>query len=146
MHGVAFYIKNNIAFKVRSDLCYDDLEALTVEIEKPSQKSFLITTWYRPPSSEISIMSKFEQLLKNLEDCNKESIIQGDFNCNILAKEIDAHASTILSLQNEYQYTQLIDNPTRVTENSSTLIDHLISNMPAHKVITTGVSNIYYYK
>jgi exonuclease III len=98
MHGVAFYIKNNIAFKVRSDLCYDDLEALTVEIEKPSQKSFLITTWYRPPSSEISIMSKFEQLLKNLEDCNKESIIQGDFNCNILAKEIDAHASTILSL------------------------------------------------
>jgi hypothetical protein len=29
-----------------------------------------------------------------------------------------------------------------VTENSSTLIDHLISNMPAHKVITTGVSNI----
>ena len=36
---------------------------------------------------------------------------------------------------------ELIDNPTRVTENSSTLIDHLISNMP-HKVITTGVSNI----
>jgi hypothetical protein len=141
-HGVAFYIKNNIAFKVRSDLCYDDLEALTVQIEKPSQKSFLITTWYRPPSSEISIMSKFEQLLKNLEDCNKESIILGDFDCNILAKEIDAHASTILSLYNEYQHTQLIDNPTRVTENSSTLIDHLISNMLAHKVITTGVSNI----
>jgi exonuclease III len=118
--GVVFYIKNNIAFKVRFDLCYDDLETLTVEIEKPSQKYFLITTWYRPPSSEISIMSKFEQLLKNLEDCNKESIILGDFNCNILAKEIDTHTSTILSLYDEYQYTQLIDNPTRVTENSST--------------------------
>ena len=50
--GVALYIKNNIPFLVRQDLVSPNLEMLCVEINKKFSRPFLISTWYRPPSSE----------------------------------------------------------------------------------------------
>ena len=52
--GVGFYIRNSINFQVRSDLTIDDIEFLTIEINKDKIKPFLISTWYRPLSFTIS--------------------------------------------------------------------------------------------
>ena len=139
--GVAIYIKEAISFKVRSDLKCDEIESLTVEITKPNQKPFLVTSWYRPPSSEIEVLNCFDRLLSRLEDENKESIILGDVNCNLLAKNVDSRTSTLKFTYDVYQYSQLIKTPTRITENTSTLIDHLITNMP-HKIIKSGVCHL----
>jgi len=32
-------------------LVFDQLESLSIEISKPRSKSFIVTTWYRPPNS-----------------------------------------------------------------------------------------------
>ena len=60
---------------------------------------------------------------------DKESIILGDFNCDILENnhkdQITHELNFITKL---YQYQQLIDEPTRETIHSKTLIDHLYSN------------------
>ena len=54
--GVGFYIRNSINFQVRSDLNKDDIEFLTIEINKDKIKPFLMSTWYRPPISSIALI------------------------------------------------------------------------------------------
>ena len=44
--GVAFYIKDNINYKVRTDITPCNLEIMVIEITKPKVKPFLITSWY----------------------------------------------------------------------------------------------------
>ena len=60
-----------------------DLEILTIEIIGKFVKPFLVTTWYRPPASELNVLDTFETYLQSLEMEEKESIILGDFNCNV---------------------------------------------------------------
>ena len=57
--GVALYIKNNIPFLVRQDLVSPNLEMLCVEINKKFSRPFLISSWYRPPNSEIDLFNNF---------------------------------------------------------------------------------------
>ena len=69
-----------------ADLNKDDIEFLTIEINKDKIKPFLISTWYRPPNSSIDLFNKFENILRLIDIEEKESIILGDLNCNLLNK------------------------------------------------------------
>ena len=51
--GVVIYIRNNLLHSQRNDLATDDLEMACIEVKLPYNKSFLVVTWYRPPSSQI---------------------------------------------------------------------------------------------
>ena len=51
--GVCFYVKSSINFTIRKDLNVDTLENLSLEIQEPSCKPFVVVTWYRPPDSPI---------------------------------------------------------------------------------------------
>ncbi len=84
--GVAIYLRNNIPFLERSDLISDNVEALCLEIRKPKSKPVLVSTWYRPPDSNIELLECFEKFLQKIDDENKEMIITGDFNCDLLKK------------------------------------------------------------
>ena len=117
------------------------MEILTIEIKKPKSKPFLVTTWYRPPDSKIEILEKFETCLLNLDKEEKESIVLGDFNCNLLSKSPDQNTDYLNFLVEAYQYVQLINEATRITPNSRTLIDHIITNKP-DKITRHGVAHI----
>ena len=82
-----------------------ELEILTIEIIGKYVKPSLITTWYRPPASELNVLGTFETYLQLLEMEEKESIILGDFNCNVLEINETPHTSKLTSLYDEYQYT-----------------------------------------
>jgi predicted glutamine amidotransferase len=52
--GVAIYLRNNIPYVERSDLIIpENVEALCLRIRKPKSKPVLVSTWYRPPDSNI---------------------------------------------------------------------------------------------
>jgi hypothetical protein len=57
------YIKNNIPYTERKDLVPDNLEMTCVEITRQHSKPLLISTWYRPPNSELDIFTNFELFL-----------------------------------------------------------------------------------
>ena len=71
----------------------------------------------------------------------------GDLNCDMLKKEALQNTSTkkLNSLYELYQLFQLIEEPTRITMKSSSLIDHIVTNTPekiSHSgVIHTGISD-----
>ena len=54
---------------------------------------------------------------------SKEQIILGDLNCNYLSDRNNMHLSQLKQLSSTYQFQQLINEPTRITPNFSTLID-----------------------
>ena len=61
--GVALHIKNTTPYTERKDLVPDNLEMICVEINRQHSRPFLITTWYRPPNSELDIFNSFELFL-----------------------------------------------------------------------------------
>ena len=80
---------------------------------------------YRPPDSKIEYNDRFEEFIDTVLNEEKEFVLMGDINKNLLNSDIDrewGNFTTSLGL------TQLVDEPTRVTSDSRTLIDHIYTN------------------
>ena len=50
----------------------DKLEAICIEVLKPSSPSFIVGIIYRPPSAFVDSFSNIEQLVKLIDDENRE--------------------------------------------------------------------------
>ena len=82
--GVCLYLCNSINNIIRKDLIPSELEAVCIEITKPHSQPFLVTTIYHPPNSTSNdFFLHFENLIKLIDDENKELYILGDFNCDM---------------------------------------------------------------
>jgi len=123
--GVGIFVRNDVLCNERLDLNFTDenCENLTVEISI-GYKKWLISVVYRHPSMPVAkFKSCFYDFLEKIEDVNKNCIILGDFNIDLLNK-----TPAIQEFINNVEFRnfrQLIDKPTRVFKNSSTLIDHI---------------------
>ena len=56
--GVALYIRENLSYTNRIDLVPENLEMVCLEINLPRSRSFLVSTWYRPPSAEMQLFNE----------------------------------------------------------------------------------------
>ena len=121
------------------------LEAVCIEIDKPCSRPFVVITVYRPPNAQTVFFNDLEQLVKTIDDENKEIYILGDLNCDLLKSISDQPTTKLKSIFEMYQLTQLIDEATRITTTSNTLIDHFITNTQEKicksGVIHTGISD-----
>ena len=52
----------------------------------------------------------------------------GDFNINLISAQNNNHASKLIDLFHSSNMYSLINKPTRVTDTTATLIDHIWSN------------------
>ena len=89
------------------------------------------------------IYSTKYSLLPEIEFENRESIIAGDMNCNLLKEE--NHTKHIRNVYITFGCTQLVEHATGTTTKNGTLIDHLATTKPisvSHKgVIPCGISD-----
>jgi hypothetical protein len=89
----------------------------------------------RPPSSDKIYYSLIEDLLGLAIDTGiSDVILTGDFNLNI---DSQTSSRKIQALCQQYGLTQIIDEHTHFTENSSSLIDMFTNN----NVIKAGVGD-----
>jgi exonuclease III len=141
--GVAFFIKNTLSYSERNDLIPDsgNLEIICIEISKRFCASFIASSWYRPLSSELEIFDNFELFLFKCDLENKELILVGDMNCDFSKMPSDPHSRRLQFLCSMYQPSQLVDEPTRVTENSATLIDLILTDRPEN-ILRSGVNHL----
>lgn len=126
--GLLIYSKSELPCIQRDDLEINDLELIWLEVRNHKQKSFLICYCYRPPSSTSEWVEKFEQSLEKANVENKEIILLGDFNFNLLNET--SNTRSWLRTINSLQFDQLVQEPTRITDTTETLIDHVYSNLP----------------
>ena len=137
--GIIVYVRNNINAKRREDLETHDIPCLCLEISPTNGKSFLVVNIYRPPNSTIEFNDRFEDFIDVISNQEKEFILLGDFNKNLLIEETErnwGNFTTSLGL------TQLVSEPTRVTKDSKTLIDHIYTNTE-ETIQSVSVKNLF---
>ena len=131
--GVAVYISNNIKWKRKNNFENSNIESVWIEITPNKSKSFFVGCVYRPPDSSCHLSKEWNNIfsldLANIFDCEKETIVVGDFNVNYLKR---ADHREVKDIFNGHGLTQLIKDPTRVTSSSSTLIDLIFTNKPCN--------------
>ena len=127
--GVAMYIKNDLIFLRKDEFCQNmNLEIIVVEIKLEKQKPFLVICWYRPPNSKLETFSAFENVIQNIDDMQLPYYILGDMNCDVSNKCMPWHTKRLIDIMECYNCTQVINDYTRVTRNSSTTVDLIFSN------------------
>ena len=128
--GVCFYVRCNLNYKIRDDLSSENLELLVLEITRLRSKPFLVSTWYRPPDSPVSVFNDFEEVVMKIDAENSEFFLLADINVDLTPGITSASAIKLQHIFDIYGLNQLITEPTRVAMNSCTLIDHCITNSP----------------
>ena len=126
--GVGCYIRNDIRWQRREDLEQKCIEAMWIEILVKNSKSFLVCIIYRPPNSskylDQNFEEKFDDMITTAMAKNKETIIAGDMNCNYLDQFNHKAIKNTLKLNG---FKQVINEATRMTIKTSTLIDVIIT-------------------
>ena len=130
--GILFYVKDTYSYKIRNDLHLNDLECLWIEVKVPGIESYLLSTCYRPPSSNKAYNDQIKTSIEKASLENKEMYILGDFNVNYNVKNV----SFITELENILNVSQIVNFDTRVTQNSSTCIDLILTSNPKKHLIT----------
>lgn len=140
--GVCIYLRSTINYKPRADLEADNIEALCIEILKPNSKPFAVISCYRPPNSNVDqFFNSLSTLIERLDHEDKELYILGDLNCNFIAEQKDHPTNKLIQLSEDFQLTQLINEPNRITEKSRTLIDVVLTNT-RNRVADSGVLHL----
>ena len=127
--GVICYIREDLSYERRKDLEIEGIEAIWVEIFPKKSHSFLLSFMYRPPDSseyiDPNFVEKLETMIQTANYENKEAIVAGDLNCDYLIADNHKNIKSIFKLNG---FKQLINEPTRITDGTKTLIDVIYSN------------------
>ncbi|MBM3937968.1 MAG: hypothetical protein FJ333_04840 [Sphingomonadales bacterium] len=138
--GIALYIDQNYNFKTRPDLSiFLDriLETQFIELSVSPRKKVLIGSLYRPAVNHPTLSSAeqydqfielFANLLNTLSDINIPVLLTGDFNLDLLKYSQIKQVTEYVDLLFSFGFLQLVMKPTRMNNNSATLIDHLITS------------------
>jgi len=119
--GIAVYIADNLSFN-RLDTPAENIEALWFELSQPNSKKILFGAIYRPPNLDASTFTdSLEEMLNNHVNEGFETVLLGDFNFDYTSP--NAATKHFQRIANLFNLKQLITDPTRITQNSRTLID-----------------------
>ena len=127
--GVACYIKSDIALNQRKDFS-TDIENIFFDILLPYSKPILIGIIYRPPD-QSGFLNNLTEAINNTEKFDEQDIyILGDFNINLLHKETlrKTYPKYYRDFCSLHGLKQLINSPTRITQNTTTLLYHILTN------------------
>ena len=79
----------------------------------------------RPPNGDMTV---FQNLLDSNDKTSKNIILSADSNINVLDYESNKKVQHFLSSMFHYNMIPTINKPTRVTRNTATATDHIITN------------------
>ena len=144
------YISDKISYKMRNDLniyCSKQLESVFIEVLIPNKQNQLIGTVYKHPSMNVSKFNHeyLTDILTKIKNENKNIILMGDFNVNLINYYKNRGTDEFLELLFNHNFTPQITLPTRITEKTATLIDNIFVNGQTQKYnpgnITTSISD-----
>ena len=123
-----------------------DIESLWVEVNSPDGTSYLICSMYRPPSASHDYYDKMIENIELVSMLNKEIVNFGDLNFNYKIDE-SLSSNPVHLIENLFQLSQIVTEPTRKTLTSLTLLDVILTSVPEKhlesRVLTTAFSDHY---
>ena len=140
--GLCMFIKNSLLFKFNLNLSSisNDYESLCVEIINKASKNIVVHALYRPPSGKINAFEDYiKNIIGNKSSLNKSVYFVGDINLNILDYDVNKQTNKFFNTIFQSGYIPLINKPTRVTNDTATSIDQIITNEFINTKIKTGI-------
>ena len=84
---------------------------------------------YRRPNGDMTVFEKFCKILGSVNDkTSKNIVLAGDLNINVLNYGSNKKVQNFLINTFQYNMIPTINKPTRVTRNTATAIDHIITD------------------
>ena len=139
---MACYIRNDISFSVRGDFS-SEIENIFLDILLPKTKPILIGILYRPPDQSKFLDNLSTSISQTCSFNEQEVYILGDLNINLINSQ--KHTPNGIKRYKEFcslhGIEQLLTLPTRITNNSSSLLDHILTNS-ADRILQFGIVNV----
>lgn len=141
--GVIVYVKNNLDVNVNIEKI-TQINLLRI-LFKINNISFGLTASYRPPATDLQqYIRDLDRYFSFLVKKNIE-IFMGDININILNKQ-EQYVNNYLSILAENGLFPYVNKPTRVTENTNSIIDHIFVRKDKHFHLRNTGLNSYIFE
>ena len=112
-----------------------DSESVFTEIDITTHKKLVVAVIYRHPNKPYhEFQDHIMQTLNKLNHENKDYLICGDFNINLLKHETKRSIDNYIDTLYSEGCINIIDKPTRITETTATLLDHMYTNLSNNSV------------
>ena len=119
------------------------LESTFAEISQGSSNLIIGTIYKHPFMKANDFLEKLGPILDKISSENKTVVLMGDFNLDLLKFEIKPEIFKFLDTLSSFLLKPQITLPTRITENSTSLIDNIfISAIPYNATSGNFISGI----
>ena len=142
--GLAFYVNHRACDDTNYEILELNLEhvnehscehmflKINIKLTNNSLKSYIIGNLYRSPDSKIKLTdftNRIEQMLAKLDKHKTKNItLVGDLNIDLIKHDTDKHGQELINMTTSHGFLQVISRPTRITDHTATLIDHIYTN------------------
>ncbi|CAB4006335.1 Hypothetical predicted protein [Paramuricea clavata] len=142
--GVCVFTRNSLKTKIIKDISVISsmgFHQLWILIQHKKMKSIVLCVAYRPPDCPVScFVDDFMDNYSYALTLKKDIFVVGDLNCNLLKSGPESDA--LNELCSSLNLFQLIKEPTRVTLQSSSLIDVILTSNTS-LVVESGVEKTH---
>ena len=128
--GLAVFVSNSISYSAKDNRSVDQLEMVWLEAKPTYSKPFLICPVYRPSSfNKLHFFTICMTILSWRCHLVYQFMVMGDLNIDCVPEVYTCSASNeIFKFCQLFNFKQSVTFSTRVTLNTSTLIDVILSN------------------
>ena len=138
--GVCIYVKNELTVvQINLDLppCLG-VEDIWLRVQARKLPSVIVGALYRHPHAHVESFQYISNALQKASLQNKSFFLLGDLNDDLLKPQ-----ARLSKIHSEVKFDQIIDKPTRITQNSKTLLDVIITNN-IDLILSSDVSPCHY--
>ena len=141
--GISIFIKNCITTQKIESCCLSlpHIESLFVKLNHRNKK-IIVAVIYKPPNANNNLfIEKLTEIL-TISNINSydECILCGDFNYNLLELDNNNSVLNFFTSVNAFSLFPLISKPTRIADESATLLDNIFIRNPSN--YKSGIFNI----
>ena len=132
--GTAIYVREEYASSQIMQNDGNEVDDLWVNIQVRKNRSFVVGSLYRPPKASVQSIQYIEERFREAISLRKTLYILGDFNDD----QSKLKSNKMKPVLDRLGLHQLIKSATRITPDSQTVLDLLISNNPS-SIVSTDV-------
>ena len=146
--GTSIFINDSVQYEERKDLKLDLHSDLTnscfIELDKHTinnRRNIVLGCLYKPPHVSIEKFNeKFNDICFSLSNTNKDVYMLGDFNINLGDScSNNHHTQELKNILFSNSFVPLIHKPTRINNNSATIIDNIFTNVSIEQIVAAGI-------
>ena len=124
----------------------NDIEFIRIKLSMNKSRPILLGNIYRLPNTSLYLPGDFDDkldiMLERINCEEKDTLLLGDLNCDILTNVSNNPLKHVPSSQG---FVQNVKDPTRITKDSKSPIDIILSNCPQNLpktiVVESGLSD-----